>query len=105
VLFVGENVRYVTGVWQGNWKNNFLIRYAVLPRGRDPILFETVGSDMVNAQIDAPLLHEVRPAITWKWSEGPEPEMAARMAIADVLREAGVHRLTKSDVDRINHPL
>ncbi len=59
MLFVGENVRYVTGVWQGNWK----------------------------------------------WSEGPEPEMAARMAIADVLREAGVHRLTKSDVDRINHPL
>src|SRR5205807_1011900 len=52
-----------------------------------------VGSDMVNAEIDAPWLRQaVRPAITWKWSEGAEPEMAARMArsVADVLREAGV---------------
>ncbi len=94
ILFVGENVRYTTGVYQGNWKNNIFIRYAVLPRGRDPILFETVGSDMVCAQIDAPWLHEVRPAITWKWSEGAESEMAKRMAqsIAEVLREAGVHK-------------
>ena len=94
ILFVGENVRYVTSVWQGNWKNNIFIRYAVLPRGREPVLFETVGSDMVNAQIDAPWLGEVRPAITWKWSEGAEPEMATRMArsVADVLREMGVQK-------------
>lgn len=94
ILFVGENVRYTTGVYQGNWKNNIFIRYAVLPRGKDPVLFETVGSDLVCAQIDAPWLHEIRPAITWKWSEGAEPEMAARMAgsIADVLRESGVHK-------------
>ena len=95
ILFVGENVRYVTGVFQGNWKNNIFIRYAVLPRGGDPVLFETVGSDLVNAEIDAPWLRQgVRPAITWKWSEGAEPEMAARMAgsITDVLREAGVHK-------------
>ncbi|HKX17430.1 MAG TPA: Xaa-Pro peptidase family protein [bacterium] len=94
ILFVGENVRYTTGVYQGNWKNNIFIRYAVLPRGKEPVLFETVGSDLVCAQIDAPWLHEVRPAITWKWSEGAEPEMAARMSgsIADVLRESGVHK-------------
>jgi Xaa-Pro aminopeptidase len=94
ILFVGENVRYVTGVYQGNWKNNIFIRYAVLPRGGEPVLFETVGSDLVNAQIDAPWLHDVRPAMTWKWSEGAEGEMAARMArsIADVLREAGVQK-------------
>ena len=94
ILFVGENVRYVTGVYPGNWKNNIFIRYAVLPRGKDPVLFETVGSDLVCAQMDAPWLTEVRPAITWKWSEGAEGEMAARMAgsIADVLRESGVHK-------------
>ena len=93
VLFVGENVRYVTGVFQGNWKNNIFIRYCVLPRGGQPVLFETVGSDMVCAQIDAPWLEtEVRPAITWKWAEGAEPEMAQRMAqsVADVLKENGV---------------
>jgi len=26
VCFVGENVCYITGVFQGNWKNNIFIR-------------------------------------------------------------------------------
>ena len=43
VMFVGENVRYTCSVFQGNWKNNIFIRYAVLPRGGEPILFETAG--------------------------------------------------------------
>jgi Xaa-Pro aminopeptidase len=93
VCFVGENVRYLTGVFQGNWKNNIFIRYAVLPRGGDPILFETAGSDLECAKIDAPWLHgNIRPAITWKWAETAEQMMSDRMvqSIADVLREAGV---------------
>jgi Xaa-Pro aminopeptidase len=36
VCFVGENIRYITSVFQGNWKNNIFIRYWVLPRGGDP---------------------------------------------------------------------
>jgi hypothetical protein len=34
VCFVGENVRYITSVFQGNWKNNIFIRYCVLPPRR-----------------------------------------------------------------------
>ena len=65
VCFVGENVRYITGVFQGNWKNNIFIRYCVLPRGGDPVLFETAGSDLECAKIDAPWLKgSIRPAIT-----------------------------------------
>ena len=93
VCFVGENVRYLTGVFQGNWKNNIFIRYAVLPRGGDPILFETAGSDLECARIDAPWLGgNIRPAITWKWAETAEVMMSDRMvkSIAEVLREAGV---------------
>jgi Xaa-Pro aminopeptidase len=92
ILFAGENVRYTTGVFQGNWKNNIFIRYAVLPRGGEPLLFETVGSDRVCAEIDAPWLKEIRPAITWKWGEGAEEVMADKMAdsILDALREQGV---------------
>jgi Xaa-Pro aminopeptidase len=93
VCFVGENVRYLTGVYQGNWKNNIFIRYAVLPRGGEPILFETAGSDLECAKIDAPWLNgNIRPAITWKWAETAEQMMSDRMvqSIADVLREAGV---------------
>jgi Xaa-Pro aminopeptidase len=95
VLFVGENIRYVTSVWQGNWKNNIFIRYCVLPRDGEPVLFETIGSDMVCAQIDAPWLKEdVRPAFTWKWSEGAESEMVGRMArsVRDVLVDHGVEK-------------
>ena len=93
VCFVGENVRYITGVFQGNWKNNIFIRYCVLPRGGEPVLFETAGSDLECAKIDAPwLAGNIRPAITWKWAETAEPMMVERMAesIVDVLRENGV---------------
>src|ERR671918_1322271 len=93
ILFVGENVRYVTSVFQGNWKNNIFIRYAVLPRDGDPLLFETVGSDFECAKLDAPWLNgNIRPAFTWRWAEGAEEMMVGRMAdsVVDVLREAGV---------------
>jgi Xaa-Pro aminopeptidase len=93
VCFVGENVRYVTGVFQGNWKNNIFIRYCVLPRDGDPVLFETAGSDLECAKIDAPWLNgRIRPAITWRWAETAEQMMVERMAasVAEVLREHGV---------------
>lgn len=95
ILFVGENIRYVTGVYQGNWKNNIFIRYAVLPRGGKPVLFETAGSDIQCAKIDAPWLEgRIRPAITWKWSEGAEEMMVKRMvnSIMEVLKEEGVSK-------------
>lgn len=93
VCFVGENVRYITGVYQGNWKNNIFIRYCVLPRDGDPVLFETAGSDLECARIDAPWLNgNIRPAITWKWAETAEEMMADKMAasVVQVLRENGV---------------
>jgi len=95
VLFAGENLRYVTGVFQGNWKNNIFIRYCVLPRGGEPVLFETVGSDFHVARMDAPWLEgRVRPAITWKWAEAAEEYMARNMAasVMEVLKEAGVEQ-------------
>ena len=70
ICFVGENIRYITGVFQGNWKNNIFIRYAVLCRGQEPVLFETAGSDYECAKIDAPWMKDrIRPALTWKWAE------------------------------------
>ncbi len=95
VCFVGENVRYITGVFQGNWKNNIFIRYCVLPRGGDPVLFETAGSDLECAKIDAPwLAGNIRPAITWKWAETAEEMMVDRMtdSIIEVLKENGVDK-------------
>jgi Xaa-Pro aminopeptidase len=93
ICFTGENVRYITSVYQGNWKNNIFIRYCVLPRDGDPVLFETAGSDLECAKIDAPWLKgNIRPAITWKWAESAEEMMATKMvnSVVDVLRENGV---------------
>ena len=95
VCFVGENIRYITGVFQGNWKNNIFIRYCVLPRGGDPVLFETAGSDLECAKIDAPWLGgNIRPAITWKWAETAEEMMVDRMtdSVIEVLKENGVEK-------------
>ncbi len=81
VLFAGANVRYVTGSYQGNWKYNINIRYAVLPNGGEPILFETAGSDLQCAIIDLPWMQgRIRPAMTWQWAEGAVPHMAGKMA-------------------------
>jgi Xaa-Pro aminopeptidase len=94
IMFVGENIRYVTGTFQGNWKHNIFIRYAVLPRD-GPVLFETVGSDFECAKLDAPRLNgNIRPAFTWRWAEGAEGMMVGRMAdsVVEVLREAGIEK-------------
>jgi Xaa-Pro aminopeptidase len=68
----------------------------VLPRAGEPVLFETAGSDLENARIDAPWLKpgNIRPAITWKWAETAEPMMADRMAqsILQVLKEHHVEK-------------
>ncbi len=54
VLFAGANIRYATASYQGNWKYNINIRYAVVPNGGEPVLFETAGSDLQCAKIDLP---------------------------------------------------
>jgi Xaa-Pro aminopeptidase len=95
VLFAGANIRYVTGSYQGNWKYNINIRYAVLPNGGEPVLFETAGSDLHCAEIDLPWMEgRIKPAITWQWAEGAVPLMAERMvqSVVDVLDAHGLKK-------------
>ncbi len=95
VLFAGANVRYVTGSYQGNWKYNINIRYAVVPNGGEPVLFETAGSDLVCAKMDLPWMeNRISPAITWQWAEGAVPYMAGSMAqsVVDVLKQHGLSK-------------
>lgn len=103
VMFKGENIRYTCSVFQGNWKNNIFIRYAVLPRGAEtPTLFETAGSDLQCARIDAPWLKgNIRPAITWKWSETAEDWMVNRMvdSVGEVLADNGIPKDGRIGID------
>jgi len=106
VLFAGANVRYVTGSYQGNWKYNINIRYAVLPNGGEPVLFETAGSDLQCAKIDLPWMEgRIQPAMTWQWAEGAVPHMAGKMAdsIVEVLEAHGV-RKERIGIDNLDMP-
>ena len=106
VLFAGANIRYATASYQGNWKYNINIRYAVLPQGGEPVLFETAGSDLQCAKIDLPWMEDrIRPAITWQWAEGAVPYMAGRMAesVIDVLKEHGVLK-ERIGIDNLDMP-
>ena len=106
VLFAGANIRYITGSYQGNWKYNINIRYAVLPRGGEPVLFETAGSDMQCAIIDLPWMKDrIRPAMTWQWAEGAVEHMADKMAnsVLEVLKDNGVEK-ERIGVDNFDMP-
>jgi len=106
VLFAGANIRYVTASYQGNWKYNINIRYAVLPNGGEPVLFETAGSDLQCAIIDLPWMEgRIRPAMTWQWAEGAVPYMAGKMAdsVIEVLDAHGV-RNERIGIDNLDMP-
>jgi Xaa-Pro aminopeptidase len=106
VLFAGANIRYVTGSYQGNWKYNINIRYAVLPRGGEPVLFETAGSDLECAKIDLPWMEgRIQPAITWQWTEGAQPMMVGRMAdtVIEVLKKFNVDK-ERIGIDNLDMP-
>ena len=106
VLFAGANIRYVTASYQGNWKYNINIRYAVLPNGGEPVLFETAGSDLQCARIDMPWMEDrIKPAMTWQWAEGAVPHMAGKMAdtVVEVLDEHGVKN-ERIGVDNFDWP-
>jgi len=107
VLFAGANIRYVTGSYQGNWKYNINIRYVVLPRGGEPVFFETAGSDLHCAVIDLPWIPEqnIRPAMTWQWAEGAVPHMARKMVdgVMAVLQENKVDK-EKIGIDNLDMP-
>jgi len=106
VLFAGANIRYATASYQGNWKYNINIRYAVVPAEGQPTLFETAGSDLQCAKIDLQwMAGRIRPAITWQWAEGAVPFMAARMAdsVMEVLKEHKVEK-EKIGIDNLDMP-
>jgi len=106
VLFAGANIRYATASYQGNWKYNINIRYAVVTHTGEPVLFETAGSDLHCGEIDLPWMEgRIRPAITWQWAEGAVPYMAGRMAesVVDVLKEQGVAK-EKIGIDNFDMP-
>lgn len=63
LVYDPDNIRYITGTKLGEWSDNKLARYCLLPRGKDPILFE-IGSAVPSKKMLCPWLKDIRPAKT-----------------------------------------
>jgi Xaa-Pro aminopeptidase len=93
VLFAGDNIRYATGAFQGHWKYQPFIRYAVVPHTGEPYLFELANIDYDNAILDLPwLMGRIKPAIAWRMTEAAAPKYLQRMvkSVAEVLADLGI---------------
>ena len=93
VLFAGDNIRYATGAFQGHWKYQPFIRYAIVPLSGDPYLFELANIDYDNAVLDLPwLAGRIKPAVAWRMTEAAAPQYLQRMVkgVAEVLTDLGI---------------
>jgi Xaa-Pro aminopeptidase len=93
VLFAGDNIRYATGAFQGHWKYQPFIRYAVVPLEGTPYLFELANIDYENAVLDLPWLEgHIKPAIAWRMTEAAAPQYLKRMvsSVVEILIGFGI---------------
>jgi len=78
-----DNVRYVTSTKLGEWVNNKLGRYCLLPKGQEPILFE-IGSAVRTTKALSPWIKDVRPGKNDMRGTMPKGCGAAEASIKDI---------------------
>ncbi len=94
LLFDVNNIRYVTSTKIGEWERDKLCRFALLARGKEPILWD-FGSAAVHHRLYAPWLlkeHCKAGLIGMRGTVPPAAGLMKRHAeeIAGILRDAGV---------------
>ncbi len=108
LLFDHNNIRYLTGTHIGEWARDKMARYAILPRGSEPILWD-FGSAAASHRLYAPWL----PVTSWKagvtgmrGSMPPSAGMSDVVAqnVADVMKACGVVGLPVG-IDILDVPL
>jgi len=64
LVYDPDNIRYITSTKVGEWSRDKLGRYALLPKGQEPILFE-IGSAVPTKKLMTPWLknENIRPAV------------------------------------------
>src|SRR4051794_33479299 len=74
LLFDQNNIRYATSTHIGEWARDKSARFAVVPRGGDPVLWD-FGSAAKNHQLHAPWLPETswRAGVTSRRGAMPDP--------------------------------
>lgn len=93
LVFDPDNIRYITSTKLGEWSNNKLARYCLLPKGRDPILFE-IGSAVRTKRMLCPWIKDIRPSKTDMRGTMP-PELGtvdiSIAEIASILKDYNLH--------------
>ena len=95
LTFDFHNIRYMTGTHIGTWAMDKLIRFALLPRGGDPVLWD-FGSAARHHQLYAPWLGEQNARAGISTLRGAIPPAAGRAAdvAAKVYAVLAEHGLT-----------
>lgn len=83
LVYDPDNIRYITSTKLGEWSNNKLARYCLLPRGQDPILFE-IGSAIRSRQALCPWMKDIRPAKTDMRGTMPPELMTIDYSISEI---------------------
>src|SRR6266487_5990641 len=78
LTFDFHNIRYMTSTHIGTWAMDKLIRFALLPRGGDPVLWD-FGSAARHHQLYAPWLDDAHAAAG---TDQGEPHYGARAGIS-----------------------
>ena len=98
LCFDFNNIRYLTGVHIGEWARDKMHRYALLPRGGEPILFESGSAGAARRLYSPWIADRVRPAVTW--SRGGIPNCDG---VADILANTVKEIMAENGVE--NEPL
>ena len=93
LCFDFNNIRYITGTHIGEWARDKMHRYAVLPRGGEPILFESGSAGAARRLYSPWIADRVRPAVTWSRGGIPNGDKVADIlatSVKKVMAENGV---------------
>jgi Xaa-Pro aminopeptidase len=86
LCFDFNNIRYITGTHIGEWARDKMHRYAFLPRGGEPILFESGSAGAARRLYSPWIADRVRPAITWSRGGIPNADRAADRLAAEIVK-------------------
>lgn len=94
LCFTQSKIRYITSTYQFGSKGDALLLYRYCLLTEDgPILFETVGTDLMCVTNAAPWLTDIKPAIVFKTGAGSAKELMVKKfakQIKQTLEEHGV---------------
>jgi Xaa-Pro aminopeptidase len=93
LCFDFNNIRYLTGVTIGEWARDKMHRYAFLPRGGEPYLFESGSAGAARRLYSPWIADRVRPAVTWSRGGIPNGDKVADIlatSIKKLMAEYGV---------------